>query len=434
MCAIIEDHDFAIDSYLGWTKDWGKTPDGHYYSNKAPGPSLLAIPIFWMIDRVFDDGETRLERDNWRFRNRGAILKLLSITFQVIPFSTLAMFVLTWLEDNCISIVGRHFAMLAMLFGNTAAIFMDTFFGHGLAAACLIGAVMSLFTRRFILSGFLFGFAVLSDYGVGLIAFPFLTILGSRPRVLPVSRIFLRFLSGTILPVALWCGYHISCFGSPFILAFKYQNPEFTDAPHYQIWGVLRFLPDFDKVIELLVGSRRGLLITQPWILFLMWLIPYWLLMPSLIEKSPWKRPIMVLSISGLLLLLWMNSSFDGWHGGQTPGPRYLSPILPLFGLVAGMVYDQTNRCVKICLWLGLCVSLTLYIVAFSTTILAPPTSALWTFYGRQVFDAAKSRELASMGILIALFSLGIYYGVLQIEWRNKLWNDLLKPAAPQSD
>src|SRR3989338_7865785 len=48
--SIKEDRTLRIDSYQHWTIDWARTPDGHYFSNKAPGPVFLALPFYWILD------------------------------------------------------------------------------------------------------------------------------------------------------------------------------------------------------------------------------------------------------------------------------------------------------------------------------------------------------------------------------------------------
>ena len=48
--ALTEAHTFSIDNYKEWTLDWAHAPNGHYYSNKAPGAVLLGLPMFAATD------------------------------------------------------------------------------------------------------------------------------------------------------------------------------------------------------------------------------------------------------------------------------------------------------------------------------------------------------------------------------------------------
>jgi hypothetical protein len=47
--AMAEHGTFQIDRIRDWTGDWSLAPNGHYYSNKAPGPMFLALPMAWLI-------------------------------------------------------------------------------------------------------------------------------------------------------------------------------------------------------------------------------------------------------------------------------------------------------------------------------------------------------------------------------------------------
>src|SRR5690242_2762920 len=49
--AIVEDHTIAIDRYHGNTGDKASY-EGHYYSDKAPGLSLFAVPLYAIV-RLF---------------------------------------------------------------------------------------------------------------------------------------------------------------------------------------------------------------------------------------------------------------------------------------------------------------------------------------------------------------------------------------------
>jgi hypothetical protein len=44
--AIVSESTININSYAQNTIDWSKGPDGNYYSNKAPGLSILAVPFY----------------------------------------------------------------------------------------------------------------------------------------------------------------------------------------------------------------------------------------------------------------------------------------------------------------------------------------------------------------------------------------------------
>src|SRR6185312_8272528 len=50
--AMITQHTFRIDvlpDYKDYTGDWSAPPNGHVYSNKAPGPMFVAYPVAWVL-------------------------------------------------------------------------------------------------------------------------------------------------------------------------------------------------------------------------------------------------------------------------------------------------------------------------------------------------------------------------------------------------
>ena len=46
MLAITENHRLELGPWKSLTVDWARTPEGSYFSNKAPGPILLGAVFF----------------------------------------------------------------------------------------------------------------------------------------------------------------------------------------------------------------------------------------------------------------------------------------------------------------------------------------------------------------------------------------------------
>ena len=81
--AIVDDHSFAIDRSVA---RWGATADvspsnGHLYSNKAPGSSLLAVPIYAVVSAVA--GEPSLAVTLWICRAAAGIAPMLGFLWLV---------------------------------------------------------------------------------------------------------------------------------------------------------------------------------------------------------------------------------------------------------------------------------------------------------------------------------------------------------------
>src|SRR5262245_2392688 len=65
---MVDHHVFYIDGRIGEMgsqQDLSTAPSGHIYPNKAPGPSLLAAPFYWLCKKF---GYTSLRACTWAFR------------------------------------------------------------------------------------------------------------------------------------------------------------------------------------------------------------------------------------------------------------------------------------------------------------------------------------------------------------------------------
>jgi len=220
------DHSFHIDRYLSWTVDWARTPDGHHYSNKAPGPSFLALP-FEALDHRDEAPPTPWLRN------------LISILLQAVPFSLLTLLIAAELQKRGRSLEAQNFAAVAILLGNTAAVFMGVFFGHALSACLLLSAILCWIQERWFGTGMALGWLILSDYGAAVLLVPAGISMAMGARGIG------KALLGAALPAALWIVYHTICFGSPWTLPMAFQNPAvaiegtFSIAPSAAVVGEL---------------------------------------------------------------------------------------------------------------------------------------------------------------------------------------------------
>jgi hypothetical protein len=301
--------------------------------------------------------------------------------------------------------------LIALLFGNTAAIFMSMYFGHGVAAWALLAGFLCLMNRRYVWLGFFFGISALSDYGTIFVAPAFLAAacLAHGRRAEDSSKpqwktLFLQICLGGAIPLAFWIWYHTACFGKPWTLPMKYQNPDFVDtgATSHTLWGVAAPIPDPVIILKLCFGSFRGILFTQPWM---------WVFFPA-VSVLGWRRKLTrpqvlgaVFSLGGLLGLLWMNGSFNGWHAGATPGPRYLCIIFPCVALMAGWIYDRLSIWVRKLFWATLGISVVFRVLVYCTTPLPSENGTpVWKFLGYEFRHADQlPRRLVTFALVCAV-------------------------------
>lgn len=369
---------FRMDAYLKSTDDWSRSEDGRYFSNKAPGPMLLGFPVFFVADKLHQVVEKE-PADGIRPHPAYMQNTITSFVMQVLPFALLALACAAWLGQMGYSIGSQAFFLLAVLFGNTASIFMNSYFGHGFAALLQLAGVLFLLKRRYGFAGMMFSFSLLSDYGF---AMQIPALLAALALERPNKKEALQFAGGAIPGALLWIIYHSLAFGSPFAIASRFQNPVFLEGEGSSLWGMLS-QPQWPTILELIVGPSRGLILSQPW-LFLVIPAAIWFSLKKR-ERSPLgtATAFCLFSLAGLIL---MNASFNGWHGGATAGPRYLSGILPVCALLAALVYDRWHRLGIAMAWALLAVALVFRSLVYGGTILAPLTP-LWPYYFEELFS-----------------------------------------------
>lgn len=337
---MVENQTFAIDGYEGMTGDWSQTPDGHYYSNKPPGPALLAYPVAWVLDRlVIDHNATSDEQRQQREKKSTLTLQVSSWVLQLIPAVFLMVYFDRFMRRRGLSTQARAFGLIALAFGTTPSMMQNSFFGHGMAATATFAALLLALDAKTAWSAMAFGVALLADYGAAFVL-PGLIWLWLKYAKNFRQGVF-NVVAGAFIPGLLWIWYHTVCFGSPFFTAHRFLNPIWVDVPAEDnaLWGIFRIIPNFDVLLRLLFGAERGILFTQPWILAGLTLTAiytkrWW-------KKSPWLRDYLIVATSFFVAILLANASFNGWHGGETIGPRYLSVALYCLPLLGAIIFDE---------------------------------------------------------------------------------------------
>ncbi|NUM88085.1 MAG: hypothetical protein HUU37_02670 [Bdellovibrionales bacterium] len=271
------------------TGDWSMH-GGHYYSNKAPGSTLLAVPALGIVratEKIFSknpDGPDRLPR-------RAHAVSLLTTTL-LLAFAAARLFLRRmeqgWLARDAI------LPPIALCFGTLLFPFGTSFWGHPLAASFLLLALMARDDRA---AGFLSGLAFLTEYlaGISLLGF----LLQRR------SRAYLIGLTPPVLGMAL---FHHLAFGNPLTPAFALTNPVYLERSILEAFGHFEWI----RLWHLTLGPYRGLF----------WFCPVLLLAAGALRKNLVFPAVVALYVAAV-------ASFNGWHGGYSTGPRYLIVAIP---------------------------------------------------------------------------------------------------------
>jgi len=318
--AIVERHELNIDPVIaaGQTHDWSRFGE-HQYSNKAPGPALLAVPIYSVqhlmqkLVGVPDDAP----------RARDVADYVCNVMVGILPFlAALALF-WTWLERRA----GAPSWMACALcgtwaFSSLALPYSTLFFGHQTTEAFLaIGLFVSLLEidraggprpRWMVGAGLAMGIAVISDYLSGVVFVLWGAFLLWRAR-----RSLVPWALGAAGPALIVFAYHAACFGSPFITPYspKVITPLFAGKSSLEA-------PQLSRLLDLTVNSYRGLFYCTP--VFALILIG----LEKLREEAR-RRPEMIPAAVGLPIYLLILAGYPEYFAGWCIGPRYLIPAFP---------------------------------------------------------------------------------------------------------
>ncbi|MES1256732.1 MAG: hypothetical protein ABUS56_14040, partial [Acidobacteriota bacterium] len=266
--AILERHTLQIDAYRLHTNDiavW----DGHYYSDKAPGASLLAlapVAVARLVARAVGVVPETFPGIAWT--------SYVATVATSGVFTMLAALSVLWL---CLqwgySPGAAVFAATAYAVATPAWCFATLFIGHGLTAGCLMlafAAAMGLnqdgLVRRNQLAwavGLAGGWAVVSEFPAA-VPVGFITALAwlnaRDAHRAPLVPVLARIVIGGGLAALVLMGYHYAAFGSPFHLG--YASEQGFEQLHEGFFGIT--VPRWWRMREILLGRYRGLLPLAP--------------------------------------------------------------------------------------------------------------------------------------------------------------------------
>lgn len=335
---IAERGDPTIDRFQSLTID--KAHFGrHFTMDKAPGVTLMAVPVVWAVNYV--TGETSADqvadRTSWHL-GRFLALRLRWIVALVV--APLTAFAAVLLLDLGAGITGSPsaglFAALGYALGSIIWGWSATLLGHAPVAALLVIATWAAWRagdggkeegrRRYpLMLGLALGWAVVVEFPA--IA-PGLAIAGwaawqSRgfPRIDRRRFLSLATLSGVaaLLPLLV---YNQLAFGTPFRLGYS-GVVGFTGMDR-GLFGLT--YPKPDVLFQLLFGTRRGLF----------WVSPVLLAGVAelvLMLRRPETKALGWLAIAVMASVLLVNASYFYWDGGGAMGPRHSVPAIPFLAL-----------------------------------------------------------------------------------------------------
>lgn len=326
--AIVEDGSLAIDRWAADTVDKAQV-GGHYYADKAPGLSLLAVPPVYV---------TKVLRNLFGATDDAHTVRIFLIYAQVatmaavaLPAAVAAALIYLMSLRMGASREGAVFGSLAIAIGSPFFFWSTTFFAHSLVGSLLVFMMALALDRekwdfwRGLAIGLLAGYTVVVDFVGGFaitVAGVVLLVTVWRPATPAHLRFALGVVLGALVGVLPLLVYNYLAFGSP--LQLGYMSVVGFEGMKTGFFGI--GLPDPVIILELLFGGYRGLLPLAPVLV----LVPFGLVM---MFRRPENRPMVNVIVAVALTLLLINAGYYYWHGGWSTGPRHMVPMLPLLGL-----------------------------------------------------------------------------------------------------
>lgn len=312
---------------------------GHYYSDKAPGLSLVAVPLYLLLKLLLLHGGSYLASPAMALWVRYG----LSVGLAAVPTAGIAWLLYKLLERMGVSRGWCAGLALTYGLGTIARPFASLFFSHQFSTLLCFGAFALAFLlrreqldRRFALVvGFLLGYAIITEYpsviACAAIAMYVVTI--------PHRGRSLGLLMGVaaLPPLAIAAIYNWLCFGGPLHIGYaNLAGPQTLRNGQAQGFFGITY-PHFNALWGITFSPYRGLFFLSPVLL---------LAVPGcvwLIRRAGWRAEGVVSAWIAAGFLLF-NVSYFAWDGGASMGPRQVLISIPFFILPIGELVRRKSR------------------------------------------------------------------------------------------
>jgi hypothetical protein len=272
--SLVEDHDATIDDYAALTIDKAQF-GGHTYMDKAPGMTLMAVPIVAAVN-AFTGTNARQERRLIPVLGAGGLMRPRVRLAAALTSALLTAIAATRLSGLATELTGSAgaglFAALAYALGTPIWGWSTTIFGHAAAAALLLVGAIAIWrgTRgerpgggQALIAGLALGWAIVVEYQAALSGFVIglwaLWRLWRYPAAMRARPIAIAAAGALValVPLAL---YNWVAFGTLFKLG--YEGVVGFAGMHQGLFGLTYPKPDI--VARILGGPEKGLIWVAP--------------------------------------------------------------------------------------------------------------------------------------------------------------------------
>ncbi len=323
--------------------------NGKHYTDKAPLPTLMMIPISFVLKKV---GLVHLEDKDY-----SSLYAWSGFIFGTIPLLIILLLTFNRAHSGPFDIL----YILLPFYGSFIFSYSASMYSHVFAGFLLVLAYIFLERKSYFLSGIFIGAVFISEYPLALVGL----IWGLQVWYKNGLKNGVLFGLGVFPSLVLIAIYNYSISGNPFTLLYKYVDPNYAFMHKDYGFGI----PSVKVMLQLLFGQYKGLVVYCPIILLVFFFgIKKWLT-----SSSKWKKfilhPIAVPFIASVVLI----SSYQMWWGGWAFGPRHLIgvTILLLFFSLPILARMEIKR------WIGypmLFIGVLIGLMAKTTYIYSIPT------------------------------------------------------------
>jgi hypothetical protein len=360
--AIIHQRTFIVDDYkedseemeFVNTGDWAFY-DGHFYSNKSPGLSFMAVPPFaiaeYFLQYVIPDDPERQVLFSTYVSNLFTTV-LMSSLLSLLIFHAFYHFFRMGLGNALL-------ATLCFGFGTLAFSYSTAFYCHQPAAFCsFFSFILAMYIKHddthkkqkcAFLAGFFAGLGVLMEpSSIFILIAVFIYLLSFQDG----RKCIALFFAGCIPSGLVQGTYNFVCFGHPLASSYGYAN----DMVMWKIEGKLFGIPSPKRLYYLLFSPYRGLFLSSP--VFLMALSGSFFFF----KDKKWRTEAVFCTALSLFFIIFI-ASFYAWHGGSAVGPRYLLPVFPFIFFLAIFSLNKYPKVFKVFGLLSILINLSITLI-----------------------------------------------------------------------
>jgi len=340
--AILEQHQLVVDSFQANSEDKAFYR-GHYFCDKAPGTSLVALPALVVARAVMQVMGINPNSPP----GVAAEMRVATWSAAGIPALLMCLLLFEWTVRRGYSPGIAASVALAAGLACPMWAYATLFWGNALAGLCLVFGTRSVdklthltpwhrATGLAFAAGFACGAAVVVEYPTApmVVILALVLVANLRPWRNHVRHLC-AFGVGALLAAAILAGYNMAAYGTPFHLG--YASVQGFEGMKQGLFGVT--WPSSVAIAGVLWGPR-SLLTTAP--LLILGFIGHVIAIARRQHRS-----LAVLCLTFSIYPILLNTSYAYWDGGWTYGPRHMSNALPFLALGLAPLYQSLPKALR---------------------------------------------------------------------------------------